>query len=83
MYFDEQRANNLYDRFHYTQNPRTRVGDVIEADTIEIPLSCEYVDKIEQNRMNLKIDTQFGPGIFDKVEINFGTQTIKIDGLKI
>lgn len=83
MFFDENKPNNLYTRFHYTENPRTRIGDVIEVDTIEVPLSCELVDKIEQSSMNLKIDTKFGPGLFDKVEINFTAGIIKIEGLKI
>lgn len=83
MVFDANKPNNLYTRFHYTENPRTRIGDVIEVDTIEVPLSCELVDKIEQSSMNLKIDTKFGPGLFDKVEINFTAGIIKIEGLKI
>lgn len=83
-YNSPMKGQQLYDRFHYIDNPNSESARYIKlADFIWTPRNfCEAVNLILENELSLNVDSDlFGGSTPTQISINFNDCKIKFGGL--
>jgi hypothetical protein len=87
LYFDaEYDIPELYQSFHFINNPRADVKrDYYLVNGFEYAPDdfCAEVKKIHENFFDLYVMTEKGRAIPEEIEVNFQTETVTLQNLRI
>lgn len=84
LYFDpEYPEEELYQRFHYIDNPRRRGFVFFRISEIQAPLTCALANAINENATDLLLETAIGRGKADRIIIDFGSGIVKFQNIRV
>lgn len=75
---------NLYDRFHYIDNPDLNNNRFVEIQNVELQPQdfCSFVEFMRNNKMNTFVNSKYGKGNISGFTINYGKCSIQFSDLK-
>lgn len=84
MWFREDAEQpELYNNFWSIEDPRTTPNQPYQLEDFEFIATCEQIQAIRDNGIDIVVETRLGNGTPEEIVINYETKTITVKGTKL
>lgn len=84
LYFDENyEEKELYQRFHYIDDPTKRETVYFIIPELSIPLTSDLAQRVDDNGIDINLQTSIGDGKARSIEVDFGNNAITFNNIRV
>lgn len=83
LWTNENTPEGLYQQFYKYENPRGEHREIIHLQPFTFAFSCEQLQMVLKYGVNLVVQTKYGYGIPQSIDIDFQATTMTINGVRI